>query len=97
MANSPVSFSWKEGRFAAAGGVFGARRVDASLAAPRLQFLRRFIGSFGSNHFMLRTTPPPEGIVHVWNFSDFRSKRTRVFGVTRDSLYPTTSFSPTIP
>jgi len=36
MANSPVSFAWKEDRFAAAGGVPGARRVDASLAALRL-------------------------------------------------------------
>jgi len=46
---------------------------------------------------MLRTTPPPEGIVHVWNFSALGSKRTRVLGLTPDSLYQTTSFSPTIP
>jgi hypothetical protein len=46
---------------------------------------------------MLRTTPPPEGIAQVWNFSVFGSKRTRVLGLTPDSLYQTTSFSPTIP
>jgi|GEM_PF-4411307 len=40
----------------------------------------------------LRTTPPPEGIVQVWNFSVFGSKRTIVLGSTPDSLYQTTSW-----
>src|SRR6266566_2496819 len=39
----------------------------------------------------LRTTPPPEGIAQVWNFSVFGSKRTIVFGFTPDSLYQMTS------
>ena len=38
---------------------------------------------------MWRITPPPDGIVHVWNFSDAGSKRTSVFGLTPDSLYHT--------
>jgi hypothetical protein len=40
---------------------------------------------------MLRTTPPPDGIIHVWNFSVFGSKRTTVFGLVFDSLYQMTS------
>jgi hypothetical protein len=36
---------------------------------------------------MLRTTPPPEGIGQLWNYSVFGSKRTTVFGSTPDSLY----------
>src|SRR6266702_2193294 len=39
---------------------------------------------------MLRTTPPPDGITQVWNFSVLGSKRTSVFGLTPDSLYQTT-------
>src|SRR5579885_1625974 len=39
---------------------------------------------------MFRTTPPPDGIVHVWNFSVLESKRTTVFGFTPDSLYQMT-------
>ena len=39
---------------------------------------------------MLRTTPPPEGIVQVWNFSVAGSKRTSVLGRTPASLYQTT-------
>ena len=38
-----------------------------------------------------KTTPPPDGIAHVWNFSVFGSKRTTVFGFTPDSLYQITS------
>ena len=33
---------------------------------------------------MLRTTPPPEGIAQVWNFSVSGSNRTSVFGRTPD-------------
>jgi hypothetical protein len=36
---------------------------------------------------MFRTTPPLDGMVHVWNFSVVGSKRTSVFGRTPDSLY----------
>ena len=36
---------------------------------------------------MLRTTPPPDGMTQVWNFSVSGSKRTSVFGCTADSLY----------
>src|SRR3954451_22022822 len=39
--------------------------------------------------FMLRTTPPPAGMIHVWNFSVRGSKRTSVLGRTPDSLYHT--------
>src|ERR1051326_7044637 len=39
---------------------------------------------------MLRTTPPPDGIVQVWNFSVLGSKRTTVLGFTPDSLYQIT-------
>src|SRR5262249_37664921 len=46
---------------------------------------------------MLRTTPPPPGMIHVWNFSVFGSKRTIVFGRTADSLYQITSFSDVMP
>src|ERR671936_2108446 len=45
----------------------------------------------------LRTTPPPEGIAHVWNFSVLGSKRTIVFGLTPDSLYQMTSWIDVIP
>src|SRR5206468_3158539 len=45
----------------------------------------------------LRTTPPPEGIAHVWNFSVFGSKRTTVFGFTADSLYQMTSWIDVMP
>src|SRR5207248_9540729 len=38
---------------------------------------------------MLRTTPPPEGIVHFWNCCDCGSNITNVFGFTPDSLYQT--------
>ena len=46
---------------------------------------------------MLRTTPPPEGITQVWNFSVFGLKRTSVFGLTADSLYQISSFSAVMP
>src|SRR4030095_7247642 len=46
---------------------------------------------------MLRTTPPPDGMIHVWNFSVFGSKRTSVFGLTADSLYHTMSFTAVMP
>src|SRR5436309_3950942 len=36
---------------------------------------------------MFRTTPPPDGISQVWNFSVLGSNRTSVFGFTPDSLY----------
>src|SRR5207247_6808090 len=45
----------------------------------------------------LRTTPPPEGMAQVWNFSVFGSKRTIVFGFTPDSLYQMTSCIEVIP
>ena len=45
----------------------------------------------------LRTTPPPDGIAQVWNFSVFGSKRTRVFGLTPDSLYQMTSWIEAMP
>src|SRR6266542_3130301 len=38
---------------------------------------------------MLRTTPPPEGIVSVLKLSVLGSNLTRVFGFTPDSLYQT--------
>src|SRR5262249_53021334 len=37
--------------------------------------------------FMLRTTPPPPGIVQLWNFSVFMSKRTSTLGRIADSTY----------
>src|ERR1700686_3915315 len=46
---------------------------------------------------MLRTTPPPEGMAQVWNFSVLGSKRTSVFGFTADSLYQMMSFTEVIP
>ncbi len=39
---------------------------------------------------VLRTMLPPPGIVQLWNFSVFGSKRTTVFGVASDSLYQMT-------
>jgi len=36
---------------------------------------------------MCRTTPPPDGITQLWNFSVFVSKRTSVFLSVPDSLY----------
>ncbi|OLB60823.1 MAG: hypothetical protein AUI11_12355 [Acidobacteria bacterium 13_2_20CM_2_66_4] len=45
----------------------------------------------------LRTTPPPDGIAHVWNFSVFGSNRAIVFGFTPDSLYQMTSWIEAIP
>ena len=36
---------------------------------------------------MLRTTPPPAGMIQLWNFSVFGSNRTMVFGRIADSLY----------
>jgi hypothetical protein len=38
---------------------------------------------------MLRTTPPPEGILCVLKLSDLGSNLTSVFGSTPDSLYQT--------
>src|SRR5229473_752225 len=46
---------------------------------------------------MLRTTPPPDGITQVWNFSVAGSKRTTVLGLTPDSLYHTMLFTAVIP
>jgi hypothetical protein len=46
---------------------------------------------------MFRTTPPPEGIAHVWNFSVSGLNRTIVFGFVFDSLYHTTPFTIVIP
>src|SRR3954454_981300 len=37
---------------------------------------------------MLRTISPPPGIAQLWNFSLCGSKRTIVFGLAFDSLYP---------
>ena len=39
---------------------------------------------------MWRTTPPPEGIAHVWNASVSVSKRTSAFGREYVSTYHTT-------
>src|SRR5262249_399178 len=36
---------------------------------------------------MLRTTPPPPGMIQLWNFSVLRSKRTSTFGLIADSTY----------
>jgi hypothetical protein len=36
---------------------------------------------------MFRTTPPPDGMIQVWNFSVLGSNRTTVFGLVFDSLY----------
>src|SRR5204862_6580538 len=38
----------------------------------------------------LRTMLPPPGMVQLWNFSVFGSKRTMVFGLASDSLYQIT-------
>src|SRR4051812_37565032 len=57
--------------------------ISATLLTP-LSAITRFPSFVG---IMFRTTPPPEGMVQVWNFSVFGSKRTRVFGLTADSLY----------
>src|SRR5215471_6396208 len=46
---------------------------------------------------ILRTTPPPAGIAHVWNFSVLGSKRTIVFGFTADSLYQISPFRKVMP
>jgi hypothetical protein len=46
---------------------------------------------------MLRTTPPPDGITHVWNFSVLGSNRTTVFGCVFDSLYQIMSPTEVIP
>jgi hypothetical protein len=46
---------------------------------------------------MLRTTPPPEGIAQVWNFSLAGSNRTTVFGRVPDSLYHTIPSTIVIP
>ena len=46
---------------------------------------------------VLRTMLPPPGIVQLWNFSVFGSKRTTVFGVVPDSLYQMTSWMAEIP
>ena len=46
---------------------------------------------------MLRTTPPPEGMGQLWNFAEWGSKRTRVFGRTPDSLYQMTPSSAVMP
>src|SRR6476660_3353650 len=37
--------------------------------------------------FMLRTTPPPLGIVQLWNFSVLMSNRTNTLGRIADSTY----------
>src|SRR5215471_4717829 len=37
--------------------------------------------------FMLRTTPPPPGIIQLWNFSVLISNRTSTFGRIADSTY----------
>lgn len=46
---------------------------------------------------MLRTTPPPEGMGQVWNFSVLGSKRTSVLGLVLDSLYQMISPTAVIP
>src|ERR1051326_7634247 len=68
--------------------------TSATLLRP-LQAMTRLLPSVVA--IMLRTTPPPEGIGQVWNFSVFGSNRTSVFGVTADSLYQMMSFKATIP
>jgi hypothetical protein len=37
--------------------------------------------------FMLRTTPPPPGMIQLWNFSVLISNRTSTFGRIADSTY----------
>src|SRR6266851_6662264 len=67
-------------------------RLPTSTKATRftpLQAITRFLPS--TVFIMFRTTPPPDGIAHVWNFSVFGSNRTSVFGLTADSLYHTMS------
>jgi hypothetical protein len=46
---------------------------------------------------MFRTTPPPDGMIQVWNFSVLVSKRTTVFGLVFDSLYQMTSPTAVMP
>ena len=46
---------------------------------------------------MWRTTPPPDGMTQLWNFSVLGSKRTMVFGLTPDSFYQMMSFATVIP
>jgi hypothetical protein len=36
---------------------------------------------------MLRTTPPPPGMIQLWNFSVLISNRTSTFGRIADSTY----------
>src|SRR5207248_9104899 len=46
---------------------------------------------------VLRTMLPPPGMVQVWNFSVFGSKRTTVFGLASDSLYQSTPLMSEMP
>src|SRR5262249_35016888 len=46
---------------------------------------------------VFRTMLPPPGIVQLWNFAGFGSKRTTVFGVVPDSLYQMMSLMAEIP
>src|SRR6476661_4216223 len=59
--------------------------TSATLLTP-LQASARLLSAV---RIMLRTTPPPDRMAHVWNFPVVGSKRTRVFGRTADSLYQT--------
>ena len=57
--------------------------ANATLLIP-LSAIARFPSFIA---IIFRTTPPPDGIVQVWNFSVLGSNRTSVFGFTPDSLY----------
>jgi hypothetical protein len=59
--------------------------TSATLLTP-LQASTRLLSAV---RIMFLTTPPPDGMVQVWNFSVYGSKRTRVLGRTADSLYQT--------
>ena len=64
--------------------------LPTSTSATRLRALQASTRLPSVVAIMFRTTPPPDGITHVWNFSVWVSKRTSVFGLTPDSLYQTT-------
>src|SRR6266850_6562069 len=47
--------------------------------------------------FMLRTTPPPPGMVQLWNFSVLMSNLTSTLGLIADSTYQMAPFRYVIP
>src|SRR5262245_45597448 len=68
-----------------------------STSATRLTPLHAITRFPSGVAIMWRTTPPPDGITQVWNFSVLGSKRTNVFGLTADSLYQMTSSDAVMP